>query len=111
MTWDKLYAIGLYDLGLSRETIGKMVIKEFNAVIDRYNERIKREEKRLATIMAEMNNVVRWGHFAVKNPKTLKPEDFFQKKKGKSWQEMLQIAEKLTYAFGGKDLRNKKKDE
>jgi len=100
-----LWAVGVYDLGLSNEQWRRLTLLQYDALVKRLSNKIEREENRIAKLSAiiyNANGVKRRG--ASKKPWAV--SDFLPKKETrKPWQEQLKLAEMLNKAFGGVDKR------
>jgi len=92
--------MGRYDLGLGEEEFWALTIKEFNALIERYNNNQEWLNHRTALICTVLANMWRG-----KNTKTFTPDDFMPKERARQQtpKQMLATAKVLNAAFGGKE--------
>lgn len=88
---------------MSEEDFWRLTFREFNALVQRENERQKADNYRAAFIVSSIYNVNR---DSKKHPEPFTPEDFLSKKKRKqSPSQMLGIARQLESTFRNKPKR------
>ena len=92
--------MGRYDIGLGEEEFWALTIKEFNALVERYDNNQEWLNHRAALICTLLANIWRG-----KNSKVYTLGDFMPKEKSRQQtaKQMLATARMLNAAFGGKE--------
>lgn len=100
-----MWAVGIYDLGLTDEQWRRLTLRKYDALVKRFSNKLEREDFRIAKLSAvsyNANGVKRRDG----NKRPWSVDDFMGKKsKIMPWQQQLQVAEMLNAAFGGTDKR------
>ena len=104
-----MWAVGIYDLGLTDEQWKRLTLRKYDALVKRFSNKLEREDFMIAKLSAvdyNANGVKRKGND--KRPWSV--DDFMvRKNKAKNkimpWQQQLQVAEMLNIRFGGTDKR------
>lgn len=104
-----MWAVGIYDLGLTDEQWRRLTLRKYDALVKRFSNKLEREDFRIAKLSAvayNANGVKRKS--GNKDPWSV--DDFMGRKteakpKVMPWQQQLQIAEMLNMRFGGTDKR------
>lgn len=101
-----LWAVGVYDLGLTNEQWRRLTLLQYDALVKRLSNKIELNNNRIAKLSAVIYNANGVQKKGVKNYHW-QPKDFLSKVEGKRqpWQEQLKLAEMLNKAFGGIDNR------
>ena len=104
-----MWAVGIYDLGLTDEQWRRLTLRKYDALVKRFSNKLERADFQIAQLLAGIynaNGVKRRGN----NKKPWSIDDFMgRKNKGGNkimpWQQQLQVAEMLNMRFGGTDKR------
>jgi hypothetical protein len=102
-----LWAVGIYDLGLTDEQWKRLTLRKYDALVKRFSNKLEREDFQIAKLSAVIYNanvVKRKGN----DKRPWIADNFINREKevkAKPWQQQLQIVEMLNIRFKGTDKR------
>lgn len=104
-----MWAVGVYDLGLTTEQWERLTLRRYDALVKRFSNKLERADFQIAKLSAVIynaNGVKRKGN----DKRPWIADNFMGRKnevrtKAKPWQQQLQIVEMLNIRFKGTDKR------
>ena len=97
-----MWAFAVYDLGITEEAFWKLTLKQFNALLERYELSRERQDYRAALICAVLANI----HRDPKRSQPFTPDCFmpgYHKKETQTPGQMLKVIQMYQHYFEVKD--------